>query len=380
MTIDPEELNELARFNPRGLLVASLYLNVDGRRFTKRGYLAVFRDEAREARIRLDQRDLSDDARRSLDQDLDRLEAFLDHEYQRDGARGLVVYACHGVGFWRAYSFPLSVKTNLVIDHTPYVRPLHALLEDYPRFCVALVDREKARLFELFLGEIEEIATIQSEVPDQVRAGGFEGYEEKRIARHIEDHLLRHLKAVAGSLEDLNRRRRFHRLILAGNREVVGALEDLLPSSLKGKIVERMGMDLHLSESEIRKQTLSVAERVEREGEERLVEQLLNQLGPTGQGVVGLDDVLGLLRRGQVHLLLLEEGLVVPGVFCPNCRFLGMNQSRCPYCRSETEESPDIIEEAVDEAIRQGARVRQVGTETSLEGRGGVGAFLRYKI
>jgi len=51
------------------------------------------------------------------------------------------------------------------------VEPLLELLDEYEPYAVALVDKEKARFFSIFLGEIEETDDFQRLRARQARSG-----------------------------------------------------------------------------------------------------------------------------------------------------------------------------------------------------------------
>jgi hypothetical protein len=49
-----------------------------------------------------------------------------------------------------------------------------------------LVDRTRARIFEIFMGEIEEQTEILDNVPSKIREAGWYGLSERRIERHAD--------------------------------------------------------------------------------------------------------------------------------------------------------------------------------------------------
>ena len=77
-------------------------------------------------------------------------------------------------------------------------------LDEYERYAVALVDKEKARFFSVFLGEIDETDDFKDFVPAKHDQGGV---SQANFQRHHEAHVFRHLKrveravAMAGSVE-----------------------------------------------------------------------------------------------------------------------------------------------------------------------------------
>ena len=51
---------------------------------------------------------------------------------------------------------PVSLPTEARYRPDPYLRPLLETLDEHERHGVVLLDRQQARLFSVFLGEIEE--------------------------------------------------------------------------------------------------------------------------------------------------------------------------------------------------------------------------------
>ena len=50
-------------------------------------------------------------------------------------------------------------------ENAPYLRPLIAALDEYARYGVVLMDKEKARFFTVYMGEIQEHEAVFDEVP-----------------------------------------------------------------------------------------------------------------------------------------------------------------------------------------------------------------------
>jgi peptide subunit release factor 1 (eRF1) len=67
-----------------------------------------------------------------------------------------------------------------------------------------------------------------------------------------------------------------------------------------------------------------------------------------------------------------------PGRECPSCCRLAESGRRCNTCGAGTREVPDVVEAAVAQALRQGARVETVAEDGALGVYGGVGALLRF--
>ena len=63
-----------------------------------------------------------------------------------------------------------------------------------------VLDREKAFLLEVSMGEVEEQSSLQDQVPPRTRATDWGGYRERRIERHVDQEVERHYERVAEAL------------------------------------------------------------------------------------------------------------------------------------------------------------------------------------
>jgi hypothetical protein len=68
------------------------------------------------------------------------------------------------------------------------------------------------------------------------------------------------------------------------------------------------------------------------------------------------------------------------GRACPNCKFLYLEDEICPVCRRKTDPVTDVIDEAIEAALKHKCVVKQIDATTRLDRYGSVGAFLKYKI
>jgi peptide subunit release factor 1 (eRF1) len=91
----------------------------------------------------------------------------------------------------------------------------------------------------------------------------------------------------------------------------------------------------------------------------------------------GLGPVLDGLRERRLATVLAAATIAAPGASCPACGLLAL-ALECPACGAATDAVDDVVEPALEEALRQGATVVRVPPDAGLETIGGVGAVLRY--
>jgi peptide chain release factor subunit 1 len=371
--LTPEQIEQLEAFDCGGARVLSAYLDLDPARQVRRAYRTVFEDLVKAARERV-----PEPARGDLDREAARVQAWLESEPPR--AKGLAVFACEPRGLWQAHVLAVRTRDHLAVEPRPDVAPLLELVDEYERFAVALVDKEKARLFTVFMGEIEEAEALEDEVPGKHDQGG---YSQARFQRHHDTHVHWHLRRVVQRLAELLRRRRFDRLILAGPAEATSELQRMLPRALGHRLAATIPAEVFAGEAEILEKALEVERRIERVAEERLLRTLLDAAGPAGRSTLGVAPTLDALWADMVQTLVVAEDLHLDGSECPNClRLMPGTVDTCPTCGKGMEPVHDLVHRAVARARDQAARlevVRGAAARRLQEVGSGLGALLRYR-
>jgi peptide chain release factor subunit 1 len=370
--ISYEQLERLERFDSQGARILSVYLDRDPQRQLDRSYLVVLKDLVKETRERLDE--VAGD---QLDREAARLEEWLDSEPPQ--GRGLAAFSCSEPELWQVISLPVPVEDHLAFESRPHLGPLLALLDEYERYGVALVDKEKARLFTVFMGTIEETEAFEDMVPGKHDQGGW---SQARYQRHHETHVYQHLQHVTERLGELLERQGFDRLIVAGPEEATNELRGLLPHVLSERLVAVMPAEMFAGEAEILEQTLPVAERFEREEERRLVDTVLEEAGADGASC-GLVGTLEAISLAQVRTLLVAEGTEQEGGECQNCGRLEPGHVRpCPACGGTMDPRVHLLERAMERTRAQAGEIEIVRGDPAdrlRERCEGVGALYRFR-
>src|SRR5215471_4928146 len=72
-------------------------------------------------------------------------------------SRGKVIFACREQGLWQEFDVPPRLgRSQITVNSRFHLRPLVEAHSGSPRTCIALVNRKKARIFELQEGEIAQ--------------------------------------------------------------------------------------------------------------------------------------------------------------------------------------------------------------------------------
>jgi peptide subunit release factor 1 (eRF1) len=298
-------------------------------------------------------------------------------------------------------NLPLEMRDRIVVDRSPYASPLSSLIDQYERYGVVICDQKRARLFDVYLGEVSDWEELEGEhersrhapAGGPARRGGgkglFHGLEELRRKNHSEYVLHLHLQSVADRAFRRYKLRPFDRLILCGPKEMLPKLEEHMHSYLKQRVAAREHLAVDLSPADARERILEVEKRVEREKEATLLAEIRDRHGKQGLASAGVDETLRSLFYGKVKTLVVMDEAIM-GRECPECHYLfewpedewesTPTLVECPVCKRPTRRVPDLVDEAVELAILSGARVEHVSyAQEELKDMGNMAAVLRFK-
>jgi peptide subunit release factor 1 (eRF1) len=310
-------------------------------------------------------------------EDLRRIEAHVRAGVDRSRVRGLAFFACSAEGLWQLMELPVRINSQVVINHSPYVRQLESVLDEYPTVGVLLADRQRARIFVIEQGELVERSQLFDELPRDYDNDRGAGYRD-RLDNHVDELALQHLRRAARATFDMLQAHSFEHLIVGAPSEMHRELEDLLHPYLRERLVGHLTVPVGASEDQIRTAALEVEADVERRGEAALVARLRDGAGQRRRAVTGLVPTLEALVQRRVDHLIVSDGYVEPGWRCRACRYLGRVGRRCPVCDAEMAEVNDVVGEAVDEALTQSCRVEICVDNADLDVLGRIGALLRF--
>jgi peptide chain release factor subunit 1 len=375
--LDRETLRRLAGAKAaNGGRAISFYLNLEPTEFaTPPARASAIRSLLDEGERKIKEVERGD-ADRSLRADFERVRQFFNGDIPTEGAQGLAVF-CSGDGdLFEVIRLPRAVNSEVVISDSPFIEPLVDLVSG--SWCILLCNRRVARVFRGASDRIEEVARITSEdVLSQADAGGW---SQQRYERGQDEEVHRHLKRVGDLLHRRFRRARFDHLLIGSPEELGSDVERTLHPDIQQRLAGRLTVDVeNTTEDQVLEAARPVIEAREREDERAALDRLKQGVGAGGRGVAGLADVLGVLNERRVETLLLEERFQMPGSTCPQCGSLFTeNVSRCPADETPTDRCEDVVEEAVELALAQAARVMIARHHDDLEQMGGVGAVLRF--
>lgn len=366
-------IRELAGFRAEGSPVTTCYLDVDGRRFRRHQDYELELDALlRAARAKAE-------GKPSVIDDLRRIETFVKAGIDRSHIRGLAMFACSAQDLWKVVALPVPVRNQVVVNAVPAVGQLEAVLADQGRIGVLLADRQVARMFVFELGELVERSELFEALPRDYDARGEK--ERGDTSHHVEALAHQHLKHAAQVAFQVFQEQPFDHLAIGAADEVAHEIEAELHQYLKQRLAGRVHVVPSASIDAVRNAVIDLEQRLQRERESALVERLRDEVGADRRGVAGLEGVLQALVERRVERLLVSQGFSEHGWRCEACGRLCTVCApgrRCPVCGGSTVEVPDIVEEAVEEALAQSCAVTVCQANADLDVLGRIGAVLRY--
>ena len=210
MSITREKIRELAEFRDKNSCAVSFYFQPSTpRNKAHKEDTILIKDLAREAMRGLESKGQKEGA----GADIERI-VRLAGELRSNGTHAKAVFACAKRNFWREYDLPPTLSgTQLFVNRYFHLRPVAHLLGASP--LLVLVDKHRARIFDLHLGELTEREDLFHPLSRRGRSDGFAGYEGGHAQRRVEDEVRQHFKNIAENLKELMDQRVFEKWILA---------------------------------------------------------------------------------------------------------------------------------------------------------------------
>jgi peptide subunit release factor 1 (eRF1) len=297
-------------------------------------------------------------------------------------ARAKAVFACGSRKIWREFDLPpLLPGTRLFVNRRFHLKALAVVLGAQPRLWVALIDRHRARLFDLHLDELKERESLFRALPRRGRGDGFAGYDAGHAERSVNDEILHHFKNVAEYLRQAEEKGAFDSLIVACQDFNWHEFEPHLHPYVKKRLLGRFVADVSATTHEqVREQAGRILRQSLDQHQHDLVSQVLSQAKSNGLGVTGLRRVLRSLEMGEVQTLLMAENYSAHAVECTGCGHLDAHMVRyCPVCGRGTQELEDVCDAIIPAAIRRDVELLYVKEEPEFDRVGSIAALLRFR-
>jgi peptide subunit release factor 1 (eRF1) len=376
-----ERLRRLAAISGGSHRVVTCYQKLEPRDRSRGKYLIKLKNRVKEVVQALPRLGLDRATQDEVARDLERIQVHLRSQENLPSTQGIALFACEPIGLFEAIPLPFVYRSRLAVDTSPLVRELASVEDEFGRLLTVVLDRTAARFFEVTAFGAVELPSLWA---DATRGGRFRGdadgpgWGEHTYNNRIRAEKQRHYEAIARELFAIDRRHPAHGIVLAAIGTEAAAVEPFLHNYL----VERVLGTARLNPKEatpalVHQSTLAVREAWERDSERALVREMQEALG-SGWAANGMTPTLRALSRGQVRALLVHADAGQPGFRCADTGRLALTERDC---RGEGEPTPvlDVVDDAIEEALRQGVDVNVVYEPEARDAIEGLAGLLRFR-
>jgi peptide chain release factor subunit 1 len=377
-TVSLDGLRELSSFRAENGCAISLYLDLDPSVTPTAGETATrvrsLLDSAAKSHGAT-RANLAHEVRSGLKSDFERVERYFGEEFERNGARGVALFAAGLDNVWSVLQLPWSVTDAARVADDFLLAPLVPLIGRGNGALVAVVGREQGRLLALRAGRLEAIADRTEETPGRHDQGGW---SQARFQRHLDNLDQEHYKAVAEELERQYRRLGRPRIVVVCGDETRAEFAETLSNELGEAIIGWTNAEAHAGESELYDVVSPWLEQWRAQRESDAVERWREEIGKGARATAGWADTLEAASDGRVDLLLHQDGAQDDAYRCPSCGRAARNAATCPLDGTTMEPRDDGLDLAVRLTLAHGGDLLAVERRRDLDPVDGIGAILRY--
>ncbi len=404
-----ETVKRLAEFEASPYYVTSLYFNFRPEDLTKNQLYLKVKDLIKDYRHFVEEKvGWPKEVRESVLADLDKILEFVKNPDNISGGRAFAIFACDAKDLFEVIKLPYAYRNRLMNDRHPLIREILAIDEEFGKVGVLLVDKHHIRFFIADLTGIKEVADFVE--PILVRAHKFhsggsflKGAEgERRLimpSRGAAPNTVRHgvgewrfhqriqhdwhatLKLAADAVFEYWKENPFDHLVVGGLsgdniREIEGVLHDYLRRILLGYIEINPA---EADEVSVWNKLLDFRIQKDREEERELIKLFKEEIG-FGRAVNGIEKTLEMLMMGNVRTLIVNEDFSLPGYRCRGATETLSLSGECPSDGDNPEPVFDLVNEMIEEALHQRAKVEVIVDKELQREIEGVAALLRFSL
>ena len=381
-----EQIDRLAAFEPAPYPVVSLYLNTQPGSVGRDRHQQFIRKEFK-ARSRT--YPANSPERESLERDLERIERYLETELQ-PSANGVAVFACSAGEMFEPIQLTAPIEQHwLYIGDQPHLYPLARLESQHPRYAAVVADTNSARILVFAAAELVTEREVKGVKTRRTSQGGW---SQARFQRHVGEFHQQHAKEVVDALERIVQNEGINEVVIVGDEVITPLLRAEMSKSLADKVVDHLKLDSHAPTADVLKASLEAMQKLSERTDREKVDAAIGQYRAGGLGVVGPEETLSALLKGQVDELLLTSamGQLKP---LPNGNSAQASANDAVLAEPAVdvvsaggeapEAAPEVVrlaDELVTKAKQTGARITFIEDASLLARHGGVAALLRFRI
>ncbi len=318
---------------------------------------------------------------KSTDADLQRILSMTDG-LRSNGRKAKAVFACGAQHFWREFDLPARLpKTNVILNQRFHLKPLAAIFDGMQHACVALVDRNKARVFEIIDNVIVEKLDFINELTRRGRSDGWGGYDAGHIERRIANETMQHFKVVSDAITSHFQSGGCEKLLIGCHDDIWSEFEPQLHSYERQRLVGRFRIDPKTAtEREVYELAIDLLQHHDEERKQEMITNVIGEAHRNGRGAIGLRRVLRSIEAGEVQTLMIASSFDARGVKCYHCGHMDLHLApTCVMCGKPNTELEDLGDAIVGHAIRHGLDLVYVGDDEQFDKIGRIAAQLRFR-
>jgi len=289
---------------------------------------------------------------------------------QTNKDNNIAIFASHKYGFFKSIPLSIQINNSLIVDTSPYIRPLARILDEWSSFSLVLINTNQAKIFSVSLGLAKQQKNLSSDIMNKHKKGGWSQARFNRLRRGS-------INAFFSEVGDALQKVADEQIVIAGPGTAKIQFKGTLSKNLQNRIIDTIDIDIY-DEQKLLKASINLVSEHEKMESREAVEILKKEILKDGLAVYGLDDTLNAVKNGQVDLLIIEKDYKLKGCLCEHCQILKAGPIKdCPVCGGPVTES-DVIEEILEFAERTDAKIEFTDDE-EISKLGHVGGLLRYK-
>ncbi len=377
--ITRDDIRELANFHsPEGCAVTFYYQPTAPSNRSHRDESILIKDLVNSA---LREAEKKGSKQKAAQPDLRRILEMTD-ALRSNGRNGKAVFACDEKDYWREFDLPGKLpRSNIILNQRFHLKPLAAIFDSMQHACIALVDRTKARVFEIIDGTIIEKLDFINELTRRGRSDGWGGYDAGHVERRVMNETMQHFKFVSDAIAGHFERGGSEKLLVGCHDDIWSEFEPQLHTDLRQRLVGRFRIDAKAATPEqVKKLALEQLQHHDEERKQALITDVIGEAHRNGRGAIGLRRVLRSIEAGEVQTLMIAASFNAPGVKCYHCGHMDLHAAAdCAMCGKPNTQLEDLGDAIVGYAIRNGLELVYIGDDEQFDKIGRIAALLRFR-
>jgi hypothetical protein len=314
------------------------------------------------------------DRRMALREDVERVAAYLEREFDRSDARGKGIYASGLDDVWREVRLPAEVDDSVTVRSTFTLAPLLESIELDRELLLVAVSRERGAIWRRTVDEAALVDDLTEEIQSQHDQGGW---SQANYERSRDKDALDHMRSVADAVGSIIEPGSAMLLAIACPLEERATFEAMLAPHVRAALLGWAAVEAHDDGTALAIQAEALlADRLHDE-QRALIERWREAAGRGRQAASGWEDVVASAWAGAVDTLLVD-GATRDAWECPICGRGSMSPGACVVDGASLERSEHgALDLALHGTLLHGGDVRLV-EDDSVSHVEGAAALLRF--